>query len=458
MSADSLARPSPAPVALSLKRNFCWTLAGNVIYAGCQWGMLVVLAKLGNPEMVGQFSLGLAITAPIIMFANLQLRAIQATDARDEYRFGDYLGLRLITTVLALLVIAGVSLGCGYPASTAGIIVVIGLAKAFETLSDVIYGLLQRHERMDRIAISMSIKGPLSLIALGVGVYMTRDVLWGAAGMAMAWLGLLLTYDVRSGIFVQKALARQRAAGIDAVSAEDRRALLHEATLRPYWDTPTLRRLAWISLPLGIVMMLISLQVNIPRYFVARYCGVHDLGIFSALAYLQAAGITVVGALGQSAVPRLARYRADQRAAAFRGLLYRLLGIGLGLGTGGVLVAIVAGRPLLTLLYRPEYAEQVHVFIWIMVGAGIGYVSAFLGYAMTAARYFVCQLPLFIVTTTTTAAACYLLVPSYCLVGAACATVIATTVSLVGSAVIVAHAMRAQRQGPRTGSTPAASV
>jgi hypothetical protein len=31
---------------LSLRRNFSWTLAGNVVYAGCQWGMLVALAKL----------------------------------------------------------------------------------------------------------------------------------------------------------------------------------------------------------------------------------------------------------------------------------------------------------------------------------------------------------------------------------------------------------------------------
>ncbi len=92
---------------LSLKTNFSWTLAGNVIYAGCQWGMLVILAKLGSPEMVGRFALGLAITAPVIMFTNLQLRSIQATDARGEYLFGNYFGLRLFATAIALLIIGG---------------------------------------------------------------------------------------------------------------------------------------------------------------------------------------------------------------------------------------------------------------------------------------------------------------------------------------------------------------
>jgi hypothetical protein len=39
---------------LTLRVNFLWTLAGNVVYAACQWGILVALAKLGTPQMVGR--------------------------------------------------------------------------------------------------------------------------------------------------------------------------------------------------------------------------------------------------------------------------------------------------------------------------------------------------------------------------------------------------------------------
>ena len=66
------------PVALSLRANFSWTFVGNVVYAGCQWAMLVVLAKLGTPEMVGQFALGLAISGPVIMLANTGYRRLGA--------------------------------------------------------------------------------------------------------------------------------------------------------------------------------------------------------------------------------------------------------------------------------------------------------------------------------------------------------------------------------------------
>jgi O-antigen/teichoic acid export membrane protein len=420
------------PSRLSLRANFSWTFAGNVVYAGCQWGMLVVLAKLGPPEMVGQFALGLAITAPVIMFTNLQLRGVQATDARQEYLFGDYLGLRLITTALALLVIAGIVLASGYRWETALVILAVGIAKAFEAISDVFYGLLQQHERMDRIAKSMMIKGPLSLVALSVAVYLAGSVFWGAVGLVVAWALVLVGYDVRSGALILKPMPKPSTLTPDEND--------QEAVLRPRWKMSTLARLAWLALPLGFVMMLISLNSNIPRYFIERYLGERELGIFAALAYLQMAGTTVVSALGQSASPRLAKYYAAGDGSAFRTLLLKLAGIGVLLGGASVLVALVAGRELLSLLYRPEYAEY-ELFVWLMVAAGIFYVASFLGYGMTAARYFRVQMPLFAVVTATTILAGLWLIPAHGLRGAAIALMIAAVVQAGGSLAVIVHAL-----------------
>jgi hypothetical protein len=78
------------PRRLTLRVNFLWTLAGNVIYAACQWGILIALAKLGTLQMVGEFALALAVTAPILIGAGLSLRSVQVTDALGEYEFRDY--------------------------------------------------------------------------------------------------------------------------------------------------------------------------------------------------------------------------------------------------------------------------------------------------------------------------------------------------------------------------------
>jgi O-antigen/teichoic acid export membrane protein len=417
---------------LSLRQNFSWTLVGNIVYAACQWGMLVVLAKTGSPVMVGQFALGLAVTAPIILFANLQLRAVQATDARHEYLFDDYLGLRLATTVMALAAIAGVVIFSGYRSETALVIMAVGAAKAFESISDVFYGRLQQHERMDRIAKSMMIKGPLSLLALGIAVYLTKSTLWGAVGLAIAWALVLISYDIRSG----KLLRGRDAGATDSASDGGR-----PATLRPRWSNKTSFALIKLSLPLGFVMLLISLNTNVPRYFIEHYLGERELGIFAAIAYLMVAGSMVVNALGQSASPRLAKHYASGEARAFRHLLGKLIAISGLLGVAGVALVVLAGESLLTMIYRPEYASHTDVFLLLMVAAGLGFIASFLGYAMTAARYFKVQAPLFAVVTAVSVLACLWLVPLYGLRGAAMALVLAAAVQLLGSLAITIYAI-----------------
>ena len=405
--------------SLSLRQNFSWTFVGNIVYAACQWGMVVVMAKLGSPEMVGQFTLGSAITAPVIMFTNLQLRGVQATDAKRQYLFSDYFGLRLISTGLALLIITSITVKAGYRWDTSLCILLIGLAKSFESISDVIYGLIQQHERMDRIATSLMVKGTLALLLLGLGIYLSGSLFWGVVGLVFAD-GLRLIYDIRSGASILNPIS----------------------LVQPRWHWKTLRNLVWLSLPLGVVMMLISLNANIPRYFIERYLGERELGIFAAISYLMVVGGTVVNALGESASPRLAKYYADGNREAFASLLLKLVGIGALLGGVGVLIALVAGKPILTLLYRPEYAQRADLFVWLMLVSGINYVASFLGYGMTAARYFRVQMPLFTLVASTSALVCFWLIPSWGLQGAVMALIIAALVSAMFSLGVIFHAIR----------------
>ena len=85
---------------LTLKSNFIWTLIGNLFYAASQWVVLILLAKLTNPQEVGLFSLGLALITPLFMLTNLQLRSVLATDAQRQYPFSIYLGTSFFTTII----------------------------------------------------------------------------------------------------------------------------------------------------------------------------------------------------------------------------------------------------------------------------------------------------------------------------------------------------------------------
>jgi O-antigen/teichoic acid export membrane protein len=422
----------PPIKALTLRQNFSWTFIGNIIYAASQWVILVVLAKLGSPEMVGQFTLGLAVTAPIILLANLQLRQIQTTDVAQKYQFGDYLGLRLICLSLSVLAILVITLMAGYRWETSLVILVISLAKILESISDLFHGLFQYHERMDRIAISLMIKGPLSLLLLGIGLKLTGTVLGGSIGLAVVWLVVLIFYDIPKAAAIFKDSNSIQSHDGMAISDQDR-------SLLPRFNSKNLQSLLGLSLPLGFVMMLGSLNANIPRYFIEHYLGDRNLGIFSALSYLMVAGNIVIGALGQSASPRLAKYYAAGKSKDFKNLLLKILLIGVLLGGVSIFMAAIASKEILTILYRPEYAEYGYLLVLLMVAAGIGYLSSFLGYAMTAAQYFRVQMPLSTLTTSLSTIFCLWLVPSQGLVGAVIALIISVSVQFIFSLAIIFH-------------------
>src|SRR5450432_2952660 len=123
-----------------------WTLAASLTAALSQWLLLMVTAKLGSAEMVGQLALSFAIVAPIQAFTDLALRPSLATDARRDFHFQDYLKLRAIMITLAVGVVSATAFWRGGPASR--IIIVIGLQKAIESASDLFFGLFQREEKL----------------------------------------------------------------------------------------------------------------------------------------------------------------------------------------------------------------------------------------------------------------------------------------------------------------------
>jgi O-antigen/teichoic acid export membrane protein len=190
-------------------------------------------------------------------------------------------------------------------------------------------------------------------------------------------------------------------------------------------------------------MMLISLNTNLPRYFIERYAGPRALGFFAAIAYLMVAGALVTNALGQAAVARLAGYYAAAKTQAFRALLLRLCGIAGIQGAAGALIAAVAGKHILRLLYQSDYAAYSNVFFYLMIAAGIGYMASIMGYGMTAARLFNPQVLLFSIVLALSALACFLWVPLYGLRGAAFALILAAGIQLLGSVAVLMGAFRA---------------
>jgi len=412
--------------------NITWMLVGNVAYGLSQWALLVTLAKIGTIEMVGVFALAMAVVLPVLMFSSLSLRSLQVTDSQRSFRFSEYASLRAITLILSLLFIFAFELVAGHSAAVLAATMLIGAAKALEYVSDLLYGVLQQQENMSGIAVSTAMRAVLSIAALGIAVSVTHSLVWGAAGLVLASGVVLFVYDI------PKALTQRK--GQPGFKLGESLTYLRELTSAG--EHRRLTKLALMGLPMGFVMMMVSLNLNIPRYFIQRHLGMAELGIFSAIATLMAAGGVVTNAVGQAAAPRLAKYFAARDKRGFAILLSSLVIASLGLGLLGFAGALLFGREAMALIYRPEYSTRQDALVWLMGASGFFYLGSTLGYAVTAVRCFTPQLPLFASSTVATAVGCLAFVPALGLRGAALAILISSIVQCAGSARLLYNSCR----------------
>lgn len=421
--------PSPAPQPPPQKTvggNFAWTLSAGLVYALAQWGVLVAFARLGTMEMLGEFALGLAITAPVMLLARMHLRMLLATDAKSAFGFEHYLGLMVLNVLGGVLLCCAIALVAGYSARAGLVIALLALAKGFEALSEVFYGALQRAEHMGLIARSVIAKSVLSLVLVVLALWATGSTAIAAAALGLSWAIVLFLFDGHA--------YRRKFGGAHP--------------WRQLWRTPwrtqgvRLKSLLGLAYALGITSLLSSLRPNVPRYMLEAHFGQAELGMYAALAYFTTLGGRVVYSLGQAVSPRLGRYHAAGDHRRYGRALAGFAGGAAVVGGCAIAGAALLGKWGLTLFYGAAYAQNLDLFVWLMVAAALEYICVSLQIGLTAARELKAQALVLSVSIAVVALGSAWWVPTAGPVGAAWALVLGWLVELASSGWLALRAWR----------------
>lgn len=396
-----------------------WTVGASVFYVACQALVLLVVARLGTPVLVGQLAMALAVAAPIALLVSLQLRSAQATDVGEAWDFADYLAVRVVGT--AILVVATLAIAAVMRLDPA-VALAVAAMKGAEGLSDVVYGRLQREERFDVAGRSQVLRGVLAVAGVGVGLSAGLGLAGGVALVAGSWLL----------VFWRRDLAALPASAW--TSARGDRAARRRALVRA-------------SLPLGLAACAGSVAAGVPRYLLYGFADTATVGYYAALAYVVVLGALLASALGQAICPLLARSWAEGTAAARRRFVGTTVATATLVAAASALVVGLAaqhGGALLGRLYGDAYAAHATAFTWLVVAGGLGAVASLLNYALTATRRFGRVLGVQLAAGAATLVAGLVRIPADGLVGAAQATAFGGAVGL--GVLVVALASAAGRR------------
>ncbi|GAB4301099.1 MAG: hypothetical protein Kow0090_16650 [Myxococcota bacterium] len=344
-----------------LRVNALILFVANLSRALCKWGQLVLLTHHFSPELVGVFLLGFTISTPIAMTLTFRLRSVAMTESDERFAVGHYISFQATMSLLSFIAIAGVAFASDVKEGGIPIVLLVALAKVFETASDTLYGPIQKREKMRYIGASIVLRSLIALVGMALLVVVTGSIFLATLFFAAVEAATFFFYDLR--------------------------VLSKFASILPRWEKAKLLELLKYSTPLAVTFALLSVAQSVQNYVLFLYEGEGSLGLFGPLAYFSALVGLVIGALANAGFPKQVEY-FDTNIPYFLALLKKML-----LVAGAMSLCIIAfnflvGEWFLGLVYGEIYAEKFPIFTLIIYNMAIGTVTSLLGYTLTATRGF----------------------------------------------------------------------
>ena len=334
-----------------------------------------MIVKFLPIDDVGYFTLAFAVSAPIFMFFNLQLKSIYVVDHRRTNYDYNYFIIRIICIILALICLSIYTYINHYNFL---ILFLVGLIKAIESLFDIIHADFQKKESMSCMAISIILQSLLSLIVFTIALLLTNSLISSLISIIVVMIVILSIYDLR--IFLK----------INSINT------LYMHFMKSHFYKKNnlifIKKLLFNALPLGISVFIGSYLTNLPRIYVERYLGIEQLAYFGAMSYMAIGFFQLLLPIQTILRPRLAKLLKQHKWNEF--IKYLNVSIFLTIIFGSILMSTfyLVGEYVLIKVYNDNYTSYLNILLLLMLGQIILTSTGYLNIAVQTFHIFKLQL------------------------------------------------------------------
>lgn len=331
----------------SWKVNVLFNILTTILTTLLQIIIIIILSKYVGTNSVGLLTLGLAITAPILLLSRFNLRAAYSSDFNNEFDFNKYHTLRIISTIgymgLSCLIIQFFNLNI---AENIFLLLII-LWKALETISDIIYAHFQKAQNMITIFYISLWKTIISIIVFIVSIHFFNNVI-------IPFITIIIIHFVFLILEYKKLIEN-----IDVKLSMDF----------------NIKNILVLTLPLGIAHFLTSMNVNVPRYILQFMGNTRELGVYGSLFYLITAGSYIILSINNAVLPRQAKIRYEKGFNELLKIKRKLDSIILLLMIPVIIICIFFGDIIIKLIFNDYIANYKMEFVIITFIALIKYLN-----------------------------------------------------------------------------------
>ena len=332
--------------------GFVWNLIGGSLFAGQSVILLFLCARIYDQETAGVVSIAYAVANLIYMIALYGVRNFQVTDSNEQYRFKDYFLLRLLTILIAVILLLVYMLAMykynAYTIHKCAVVIMMTMLKMVNAVDDVFGGRFQQRGYFAVGARIGAIREFMTLILISVLICLRADIV------------VALGCGVVTAVILEAALIEK-----------EKTYLASEAFGGFEFDKIAVSGLLKNCLPLCISTVLAIYLSNIPKYVTDWYLdeltqaivGYLLLPVFTIALFNQFIYTPFIKNLGDL-------WNNGDR----RGFVKRI-----GLQSGIIIlssfvvlfVSYWIGIPLLSLLYNIDLSPYITEFILLLTGGGL---------------------------------------------------------------------------------------
>ena len=341
-------------------KSAIWILISNIILAFCNWGQLALLTKKLDLYTLGIYTLSLAISAPIFQFFNLQLRVLYVTHRDKKFNFTNFFTLRIISSLIVLFIAFILSFILFNDFFEIKIFLFVFVLYIIDAIIDIFNAKLHYNQKLIEISYSTILRSLMGFIGFVIGVFLFKSVVISLLlGILFKCIGLYF-YDYN--LFKKE-----------------------RNVIKVEFDKKVFELAKW-ALPMGLGLLISSLNINISRYFVNFLYGVEIQGVYSTLSYLIVIGNMFIGTFGNVILPKLAILYSDKKYVKMSLLNNYFLGITFVIGLALFLGSYFFGDFLIPVIFSDKIVNYSYLLAWIMGSAIFNYLSSAIGFTLTASN------------------------------------------------------------------------
>lgn len=333
------------------QKNFIWNLIGTTVNAFTSLFYMIIVTRVNGLEEAGIFTFAFSNACVLVVIGMYMGRTYQISDARHTSI--EFIVTRIFTCFMMLIVLGIMIAFHDYSKVQIILLFLWTFFKMLEAFSDVLYGIMQKAERLDYVGKSMTLKAISSVLIFILLDICTKSVVVATTGVVLINGILLLCVD----FFCYRKVSIQKC----SFQKMNCIYLLRDGF---YVFGTTL---------------LSNYLVNASKYTISSSGTNTEQAVFGIIVMPATVMILAGQYLIQPFLVKMAELYGKKEAKVLSGIIWKMVFVLVGIGSIGVIAAGLVGIPFLEFIYGTELSTYRDSLIIIIIGATCyGVVTVFI--------------------------------------------------------------------------------